>query len=97
MLKVLLGDEEWSNGMLVSAAMLPVLLSLDIKLSPVKRRVKGDDASEVPLLLELGEPFSKLSLDRDLGVGVDRPLRRGELRLALGVLRSSFNKGEAYS
>lgn len=59
--------------MCVSAAILPSLLSLEIKLSPVKRRANGEETSELLLRADNGEYFSKLSLDLDLGVGFSNP------------------------
>lgn len=62
-------DEECSTGMFVSVAILPSLLPCDIKLSPVNLRVSGDAVSDIAFLVIVGEYFSKLSVDRERGVG----------------------------
>lgn len=102
---------EWSK--LASAAKLPSLLSCDRRLSPVRRLVKGDDSHVDFLpndgehcnthvkfdftTCKLRGTLSRLSIDRDLGVGVMTPRSRGELRLSLGVRLSSLMLGEAKS
>lgn len=65
--KTLLGEELFSE-MCVSAAMLPSLLSLEIRLSSFVG--VGDETSKLHFLEPNGEYLSKLSLDLDRGVGV---------------------------
>lgn len=55
--------------MFVSVAMLPSLLPCDIRLSPVNLRVRGEAVSDVVFRVIVGEYFSRLSVDLDLGVG----------------------------
>lgn len=60
--------------MFVSAAILPLLLSLDIKLSPVSLLVNGELAdSELSLRKATGEYLCKLSLERERGAGLIKP------------------------
>lgn len=68
---VLPGD--WSK--LHSVAILPSLLSLETMLSPVNLLVNGD-AESLAFLKEDGENFSRLSDERDLGVGVIKPKKK---------------------
>lgn len=68
--KTLLG-EELLNEMCVSAAMLPSLLSRDIRLSSFVG--VGDETSKLHLRDPRGEYLSRLSLDLDRGVGVIAP------------------------
>lgn len=69
--------------MFVSVAMLPSLLPCDIRLSPVNLRVRGEAVSDVVFRVIVGEYFSRLSVDLDLGVGWSTPTKFEPLKTVL--------------
>lgn len=86
---------ECSRAALISPARLPSLLSCDTRLSPVNRLVSGETQSF--RLPNEGEHFSRLSVERERGVGVINPRNNGEFLLIFGVRLSSFKIGDAKS